>query len=170
MGSSAGGYLSLLSGTFAVKPHAVVSFFGDILCDWYTQPIYSHCQYPPIAMDVAERSVGGKEKSAGRPRRYTFYLYCRQPGIWPQAVSSWYPVADRATLLRYCLLITRSRIIPPRSYYTATRAPIYPSNSRCRWRLCWKDRISNIDWSLSSVASMSSIGTQHPRYARFSRV
>src|SRR5699024_5828630 len=37
MGNSAGGYLSLLTGTFEIKPQAIVSFYGygSVLGDWY---------------------------------------------------------------------------------------------------------------------------------------
>lgn len=104
MGSSAGGYLSLMTGTFDVKPNAIVSFYGygDILGEWYTRPSEYYCQNPLIAREEAESTVGGREKSTGGDRRYTYYFYCRQQGIWPEAVSGYHPITDREKLLRYC--------------------------------------------------------------------
>ncbi|RPJ39070.1 MAG: alpha/beta hydrolase [Chloroflexi bacterium] len=104
MGGSAGGYLSLMCGTFTVKPRAIVSFYGygDILGDWYTRPSDFYCQRPPITKEEAHASIGKKTISVGGNKRYTFYFYCRQQGIWPQAVSGYSPVADREKLLQAC--------------------------------------------------------------------
>ena len=103
MGGSAGGYLSLMSGTFTQKPKAVVSFYGygDILGEWYTRPSEFYCRRPLISREEAVSSVGVRPKSVGGSRRYTFYFYCRQQGIWPEAVSGWHPDAERDKLLRY---------------------------------------------------------------------
>jgi acetyl esterase/lipase len=105
MGSSAGGYLSLLCGTFEEKPQVLVSFYGygDILGDWYTTPSEYYCQHMAmIPREAAERAVGGREKSTGGNKRYAYYFYCRQQGIWPQAVSGWDPVSEREIYMRYC--------------------------------------------------------------------
>jgi len=116
MGSSAGGYLSLLTGTLDVKPNAIVSFYGygDILGDWYTRPSDFYCnKMPLISKEAAESSVGGREKSSGGNRRYTFYFYCRQQGTWPEAVSGCDPVREREKLLRYCPVHNIGADYPP---------------------------------------------------------
>jgi acetyl esterase/lipase len=104
MGGSAGGYLSLMCGTFAVKPKAIVSFYGygDILGEWYTRPSGFYCQRPLITKEEAVASVGKRTISAGGGKRYTFYFYCRQQGIWPEAVSGYHPLADHEKLLQAC--------------------------------------------------------------------
>jgi acetyl esterase/lipase len=115
MGSSAGGYLSLLTGTFEKKPNAIVAFYGygDILGDWYTRPSEYYCKYPIITREEAESQVGGAEKSSGDNLRYSFYFYCRQQGIWPEAVSGDDPIADREKLLRYCPVYNIGPTYPP---------------------------------------------------------
>jgi len=103
MGGSAGGYLSLMTGTFAIKPKAIVSFYGygDILGEWYTRPSEFYCQNEMISKEAAEASVGGREKSVGRNGRYTYYFYCRQQGIWPTAVSGYQLDIDQKKLLMF---------------------------------------------------------------------
>lgn len=115
MGGSAGGYLSLMTGTFAVKPNAIVSFYGygDILGDWYTRPSEFYCRRPVISRAEAEGAVGGRPKSVGGNRRYTYYFYCRQQGIWPEAVSGYHPVSDREQLLKFCPLFNIGPDYPP---------------------------------------------------------
>lgn len=115
MGSSAGGYLSLMTGTFAVKPKAVVSFYGygDILGAWYTTPSAYYCQQPAITREEAEKAVGRRESSTGGNHRYTFYFYCRQQGIWVQMVSGYDPTADREKLLRFCPIHNIGPDYPP---------------------------------------------------------
>jgi acetyl esterase/lipase len=105
MGGSAGGYLSLMTGAFASRPRVIVSFYGygDILGDWYTKPSeFYRSQQPLITKEEALASVGKREKAAGGSKRYKFYLYCRQQGIWPEAVSGYNVIADRDRLLRFC--------------------------------------------------------------------
>lgn len=114
-GESAGGYLSLMTGTFERKPRAIVSFYGygDILGDWYTQPSPFYCQQPPISRDDAYASVGGPEKSRASGRRGLFYLYCRQHGTWPEAVSGYSLATEREKLLPYCPAYNVGSDYPP---------------------------------------------------------
>jgi len=115
MGASAGGYLSLMTGTFATKPNAIVSFYGygDILGDWYTRPSEFYCRRPMISREEAEGAVGGRPKSTGGNRRYAFYFYTRQQGSWPEAVSGLSPILDRERLLAYCPLYNIGPEYPP---------------------------------------------------------
>lgn len=116
MGGSAGGYLSLMCGTFAVKPAAIVSFYGygDILGDWYTRPSEHYRSVMRlITKQEAEKCVGGPEKSSGGNRRYAYYFYCRQQGIWPEAVSGKNPLTEGDSLRRFCPLDNISPDFPP---------------------------------------------------------
>jgi acetyl esterase/lipase len=115
MGSSAGGYLSLMTGTFDVKPNVIVAFYGygDILGEWYTKPSEYYGKGPLISQGEAEITVGGQEKSMGGDCRYTFYRYCRQQGLWPEAVSGYHPVTNRQKLLRYCPVHNIDSSFPP---------------------------------------------------------
>lgn len=85
IGSSAGGYLALLSGTFAVRPKAIVSFYGygDIVGDWYTTPSNHYQKMPAIPESFARQLVQNRTISeAPIELRYAIYLYCRQQGKW----------------------------------------------------------------------------------------
>ncbi|WP_374017987.1 alpha/beta hydrolase [Paenibacillus thiaminolyticus] len=89
MGSSAGGYLSLLTGTMDIKPKAIVSFYGygDILGEWYAQPSEFYCKKPMVTRESAIKQIGDEEVTAGKWNRFEFYLYCRQQGVWIQEVT-----------------------------------------------------------------------------------
>ncbi len=115
MGGSAGGYLSLLSGTLEVKPKAIVAFYGygDILGEWYTRPSEFYCRQPMISQTAAESSVGGAERSQGGDGRYTFYLYTRQQGQWVELVSGLDPSNDEENLRRYCPIHNIGTDYPP---------------------------------------------------------
>ena len=93
MGASAGGYLALAGGyRFNPKPSAVVSFYGygDLTGDWYSEPSeYYLTEYEEI-LEAAAREVVGDTAVSDAPfptARRTFYLYTRQQGIWPNAVT-----------------------------------------------------------------------------------
>ncbi len=77
MGGSAGGYLSLMSGTFEQKPKAIVSFYGygDILGEWYTRPSEYYCRRPLISREEAEIQCGCTAKVRGwEPPLYLLLL------------------------------------------------------------------------------------------------
>jgi len=105
MGSSAGGYLSLLVGTGIIdfRPKAIVSLYGygDILGDWYNKPSDFYCQRHNVTLDDACNSVGNKEISEGTIDRFIFYLYCRQKGVWVNKVTGYDTVRDKHKLLNY---------------------------------------------------------------------
>lgn len=104
MGSSAGGYLSLMTGTFDIQPQAIVSFYGygEILGDWYSRPSEHYCKEPPVPQAEALRAVGAEETTAGEFSRFSYYLFTRQQGNWVQSVSGLHPEEDREKLLSYC--------------------------------------------------------------------
>lgn len=90
VGSSAGGFLSLITGTFKEKPNAIVSFYGyaNILGDWTLKPNEFYCNTKPIiSKHEAYSIVGNKPISESKLDRFLFYLYCRQKGNWIREIS-----------------------------------------------------------------------------------
>jgi len=91
-GSSAGGYLTLMSG-FAVKPRprALASFwgYGDLTTPWYAEPSDFYRKQTLVSKEDAEAAIGSSpvaELPNGNERG-KFYLYTRQQGIWPNQVA-----------------------------------------------------------------------------------
>jgi acetyl esterase/lipase len=111
MGHSAGGYLTLLAGNhLQPRPQALVSFYGygDITGAWYSQPDPYYCQQPIVPENEALAAVGARVLT-GTPyggelfqRRFRYYLYCRQQGLWPHQVARHDPDADAAWFAPYC--------------------------------------------------------------------
>lgn len=90
IGSSAGGYLALMTGTFQLKPKAIVSFYGygDIIDDWYTKPSTYFNSMTTVPEILANQLIQ-KEAISEAPieRRYAIYLFCRQQGKWLDYVA-----------------------------------------------------------------------------------
>lgn len=103
-GSSAGAYLSLMAGTFAEKPRAIVSFYGygDLLAAWRDTPSAVFNEQPKVSREQAWACVGGREKSMGGMDRYPFYAYCRQQGRWTLEVAGLNPAGQRAGVEPFC--------------------------------------------------------------------
>lgn len=89
VGSSAGGYLALMAGTFDEKPKAIVSLYGygDISGDWALKPSEAFLSRPSITWEQASCCIGNKTVSEGKIDRFLFYTYCRQRGNWIYQVS-----------------------------------------------------------------------------------
>jgi acetyl esterase/lipase len=91
VGHSAGGYLALMAGQrFRPRPQAVVSFYGygDIAGPWYSRPDPGYGREPAVSPAEAERAVGREPLAQGdEGRRFVFYRYTRQRGLWPQLVA-----------------------------------------------------------------------------------
>lgn len=104
MGSSAGAYLALLSGTFAEPPRAIASLYGygDILGDWYTRPSEAYLRRPLVDRETAMQHIWQEPISEGPDPRFKFYLWCRQQARWVQEVTGLDPRANRNELLKYC--------------------------------------------------------------------
>jgi len=100
LGGSAGGYLTLTAGFRAEpRPAVLVAFwgYGDLLGDWYSQPSRFYRRRPLVSEENAFAGVSGPPLADGRiqgKQRGSFYLYCRQNGLWPLLVSGFDPVAE----------------------------------------------------------------------------
>ena len=105
IGSSGGGYLALLTGTFAIKPKAIVSFYGygSILGDWYTKPSPYFTKMTTVPEKLATMLVQPHTISeAPIERRYGIYLFCRQQGKWNDYVLGLNQVTNREKMEAYC--------------------------------------------------------------------
>jgi acetyl esterase/lipase len=118
LGGSAGGYLTQACGYLVrPRPRALVSFwgYGDIAGEWYSRPDAFYRQQPLVAEDEARSSVGSEVIAVPAPgnRRFRFYLYCRQNGLWPKEVAGHDPDADAKAFDEFCPLRNVSAEYPP---------------------------------------------------------
>jgi acetyl esterase/lipase len=119
-GGSAGGYLTLTAG-FRAKPRpaALVSFwgYGDLVGAWYSEPS-PHARHNSIKVtrEKAWQQVSATPVADARDRRGDgglFYLYCRQTGTWPKAVSGWDPRDEREKFIPYMPVHNVTADYPP---------------------------------------------------------
>jgi len=116
LGKSAGGYLSLLSGTFQNKPNAIISFYGygDILGDWYSRPSSYYTQSPHVSQEEAAKCVTSDILTqADYPERWPLYLHARQTGSWASLVSGYEPHTVYTKLTPYCPILNIDAEYPP---------------------------------------------------------
>lgn len=100
IGSSAGGFLSLLMGTKEWRPSAIVSFYGygDFLGDWFTSCDPYYCSKPLVKRSEAYKVVGNETLSEGAWKRFSYYTYTRQQGNWVHEVTGLDPTEHRSVL------------------------------------------------------------------------
>lgn len=117
VGHSAGGYLALMAGRrFRPRPRAVVSFYGygDVSGDWYSRPDPFYGRDPEVSRDEAYRAVGQKPLAQGdEARRFVFYRYCRQRGLWPSLVTGHDPDREPKAFDPLCPVRSVPRDYPP---------------------------------------------------------
>lgn len=115
MGSSAGGYLSLLIGTMDIRPKAIISFYGygDILGKWYSEPSEYYCQRPILNKETAYEYIGDRELTNGQWERFNFYLYCRQHGVWIKEVTGINGINGTPELTKYNPIHNITSEFPP---------------------------------------------------------
>lgn len=105
IGSSAGGYLALLSGTFKIKPKVIVSFYGygDILGDWYAKPSPHFTNMTMVPELLSKQLIQNKTiTNAPIERRYAIYLYYRQQGKWLNNVMDLDPNIYANKIREFC--------------------------------------------------------------------
>ena len=120
VGGSAGGYLTLTAG-FRVQPRpvALVSLwgYGDLVGPWYSSPSpHPAHQRVKLSRDEAWRQVSGPPVSDARDRQGdggAFYQFCRQQGLWPQAVSGSTRTRNRRSSFLTCPSRTSHGEFPP---------------------------------------------------------
>jgi acetyl esterase/lipase len=90
VGSSAGGFLALTTGTFTHKPSAIVSFYGygDLVGSWATSPSKYYCQKDIVSKELAYKLITDKILTeASVEERFLFYVYARQNGVWIEEIT-----------------------------------------------------------------------------------
>ena len=119
-GGSAGGYLTLVTGHRAKpRPVALVSFwgYGDLVGSWYSEPSpHPRHNKPKVSREEALAQVKGPPISDSRDRKGDggkFYLYCRQTGSWPKAVSGWDPKKEAKKFDPFMPVKNVTRDYPP---------------------------------------------------------
>lgn len=116
IGSSAGGYLALMTGTLKTRPQAIISFYGygDITGDWYLKPSPHFSKMTNVPEVLAQQLIGNEPISASPiEKRYAIYLYCRQQGKWIDYVTGVSSEGDLTPLHKYCPLRLIDRQFPP---------------------------------------------------------
>ena len=116
-GSSAGGYLTLMTG-FALtpRPKALVSYwgYGDIVGSWYSRPDPFYLRQPEVTREEGLSVLGNSPISeALDANRVKFYLYCRQKGLWPKEVAGHDPFVEDQWFNSFCPLRNVTREYPP---------------------------------------------------------
>jgi acetyl esterase/lipase len=117
VGHSAGGYLALLAGVrFRPRPRAIVSFYGygDIAGEWYSRPDPGYLRGPAVSPEEAERAVGREPLANGdEGRRFAYYRYTRQRGLWPKVVTGRDPDREPRAFDPWCPVRNVSTEFPP---------------------------------------------------------
>jgi acetyl esterase/lipase len=120
VGGSAGGYLTLTAGYRAKpRPAALVAFwgYGDLVGPWYSTPSpHPRHNKVKVSRDEAYKQVRGAPVADDRDRKGNgglFYLYCRQTGSWPKAVSGWDPHKEADKFAPFMPLKNVTRDYPP---------------------------------------------------------
>lgn len=117
LGHSAGGYLTLMTGCcLGVRPKALAAFYGygDIIGDWYSKPDPFYLKQERISEADARAAVGElpiAESTGGN--RGTYYVYCRQHGLWPRAVLDVDPHENPEAFTPYCPVKNLTPDYPP---------------------------------------------------------
>ena len=120
LGSSAGGYLTLITGfRCEPRPAALVSFYGygDLIGSWLSSPS-PHPRHQGDAMseeDIA-RVINGPPVSDDRDRLGdggAFYLHCRQHGVHGRAISGWDPKSEPTAFHPFMPLVNVDSDYPP---------------------------------------------------------
>ncbi|MFJ7727592.1 alpha/beta hydrolase [Neobacillus sp. NPDC097160] len=116
VGSSAGGFLALCTGTFNSKPRAIVSFYGygDILGGWATAPSSYYRQKDIVPKDVAASLVSDQTiTEASVEQRFLLYVHARQHGTWIEEITGIHPEGNKEELKKYCPIYNITSDYPP---------------------------------------------------------
>jgi len=116
VGSSAGGFLALSTGTFPRKPRAIVSFYGygDIIGAWATSPSKFYCQKDMVPKELAQKLISDNVMTeASIEQRFLYYVYARQQGTWIQEITGVDPSVHKDALSKFCPKQNITKDFPP---------------------------------------------------------
>ena len=102
------------------RPKALVAFYGygDIVGEWYSQPDPHYNKEPAVSPEAARQGVGGSILAESQlddfpDRRWLFYLFCRQQGLWPQEITGYDPHTQPAAFDTLCPVRNVTPDYPP---------------------------------------------------------
>ncbi|MCX7048428.1 MAG: alpha/beta hydrolase [Candidatus Sumerlaeota bacterium] len=106
-GSSAGGYLTMMTGIIEPRPKALVAYYGygDVDGPWYTTPSEFYRKQPLVSKDEAYKGMTSEvvtEPVQGPFNRGRLYLYFRQNGLWTKEVTGFDPSTERTKIAPFC--------------------------------------------------------------------
>lgn len=116
VGSSAGGFLALSTGTFQSKPRAIVSFYGygDISDEWAIHPNNFYRQKDLVSKEMTRNLITDEViTNASIEDRFLLYLYARQTGEWTQETTGLHPANDKESLKRLSPIYNVKEDFPP---------------------------------------------------------
>jgi len=117
-GSSAGGYLTMMTGIIEPRPKGLVAYYGygDVDGPWYTTPSERYRKQPLVSKADAWKGTTPDvvtEPAPGGLHRGRLYLYFRQNGLWTREVTGFDPAKDKAKLDPYCPVRNITPRYPP---------------------------------------------------------
>ncbi|REB05283.1 alpha/beta hydrolase [Sporosarcina sp. BI001-red] len=124
VGSSAGGFLALSTGTFPIKPKAIVSFYGygDLFSEWAKTPSVHYLQKDLVPEAIARTQVTSTIPTLGTVQeRFLLYLYCRQTGNWIEEVTDRQTATNRSALQLLSPITQIDDTYPPTLFLHGTK-------------------------------------------------
>ena len=121
-GSSAGGYLTLMTGVvIKPRPAAVVTYwaYGDVDGDWVSKPgEFYRKRYALVSKAEAMKGVGKVTTGGGWTKEFyaarkKYNRYLRQNGLWTKEVSGFDAATQRDKLTPYCPVRNITPEYPP---------------------------------------------------------
>jgi acetyl esterase/lipase len=115
-GSSAGGFLALSTGTFTLKPRAIVSLYGygDLIGGWAASPSKFYCQKDTVSKELAYKLITDRiVTEATVEERFLFYVYARQNGVWIEEITGINPLNNKEALYPFCPNRNVTKEFPP---------------------------------------------------------
>ncbi|MEH6993883.1 alpha/beta hydrolase [Neobacillus drentensis] len=115
-GSSAGGFLALSTGTFTLKPRAIVSLYGygDLIGGWAASPSKFYCQKDTVSKELAYKLITDRiVTEATVEERFLFYVYARQNGVWIEEITGVNPLHNKEALYPFCPNRNVTKEFPP---------------------------------------------------------
>jgi acetyl esterase/lipase len=116
VGSSAGGFLALSTGTFTHKPLAIVSFYGygDLVGSWATSPSKYYCQKDIVSKELAYKLITDRIiTEASIEERFLFYVYARQNGVWIEEITGVNLLNNKEALYQFSPNLNVTKEFPP---------------------------------------------------------
>ena len=117
-GSSAGGYLTMMTGIIEPRPQGLVAYYGygDVDVPWYTTPSKHDRKRPLVSKEDAYKGMTSEvvtQPVAGKFNRGRLYLYLRQNGLWTKEVTGFDPATEKSKLDPYCPVRNITPKYPP---------------------------------------------------------